>query len=162
MTADPVADPRGQRTWRVTLPRVAGSFTYRVENGPARSDRHAIRAVEAPAVASLDVRVEPPAYTAQPPYPARDPYRIDAREGSAVTLTLTTNRPVVAAELDWPAPAPGEGPGTAADVDDVRSGTDEPPTERVAMEPSSRPQHLDGHRAGVGVGGLRAFSGRSL
>ena len=90
------------RLFEARLPRVSGSFRYRVVTEPATSPRHQIKAVEPPALASISARVEPPAYTKLPAGPARDPMRLDVVEGSAITFTLVSNRPVGAIEFAWP------------------------------------------------------------
>ena len=101
MVADPDT-PATARQFAVTLPRVAGSLTYRVESGPAASRPHAIQAVEAPAVASLSARVEPPSYTKLPAAPARDPARVEAWEDSRITLEVAANKPLAKVEVSWP------------------------------------------------------------
>ena len=106
-TAHRVAMASGSDTskgFSVTLPGLAGSLSYRVVSGSARSRTYRIRAVEPPAVASISARVEPPAYTKMPATLARDPGRIDAFEGSRVTLTINASRPVRSIEVAWPEP----------------------------------------------------------
>jgi hypothetical protein len=96
------ATRNGVRTWRLTLPQVGDSVRYRVTAGPSQSRRHAITAVDPPAIAGLNVSVDPPGYTREPRFVARDPARVEAREGSLVTLSVTTRQPIRRAELDWP------------------------------------------------------------
>jgi hypothetical protein len=106
-TATMVPEPLtggGARHWNVTLPRVARSLRFRVVSGAARSREVAVRAIEAPAIARLSARVEPPPYTHEAPFLARDPGRIEAREGSTVELRIATNRPLRLAAVNWPSP----------------------------------------------------------
>ncbi len=90
-------------SFALTLPRIAGSMGYRVASGGVISRRYRITAVEPPAIAALAARIEPPAYTKLPAYLARDPRRIEALEGSRVTLEITANKPVRSIDLEWPA-----------------------------------------------------------
>ncbi|MDR3636399.1 MAG: hypothetical protein P4L84_21530, partial [Isosphaeraceae bacterium] len=90
------------RAFSVTLPRVAGSFTYRVVSGSAESRRYTITAVEPPAVASLSVRVEPPAYTKLAPETTRDPKRVEAWEGSRIVLDATASTALRSLAVEWP------------------------------------------------------------
>jgi hypothetical protein len=105
MVADPTST-RGTRTWRLTRPRVDASFTYRVRSGSIASAAHRITAIERPAVSALTATVAPPAYTGRPAAASADAARIDALDGSAVTLRLAASRPVRRAVVRWPAPAP--------------------------------------------------------
>src|SRR5262249_52370629 len=52
--------------------------------------------------------VEPPTYTRLPTVTVPDPDRIDAWEGSRVTLNVTASRPVQSITLEWPAAAKDE------------------------------------------------------
>ncbi|WP_435008846.1 hypothetical protein P12x_000095 [Tundrisphaera lichenicola] len=91
-----------ERSYEATLPRVAGSLSYRVTTEAARSRAYRVTAVEPPRVSKIAARVEPPAYTQLPPGPARDPSRIEAVEGSTIVLSVETNTPVESIELNWP------------------------------------------------------------
>ncbi len=93
------------RRFALTLPRLVRSISYRVVCGEAASPRYRITALEPPAVAAISARVEPPPYTRRPATIARDPARIDAFEGSRVTLDITPSRPVRSIEVGWPKPA---------------------------------------------------------
>jgi hypothetical protein len=104
MIADEKILPGGVRTWRLTMPRVAGSFHYRVVNGASRSRSYTLTAVERPTITALSVQVQPPAYTKLPAVSPRDAARVDAWEGSLVTLALRANKPIARAEIDWPLP----------------------------------------------------------
>jgi len=97
-----VASAASARAFAVTLPALARSISYRVESGSARSRWYHINAVEPPAVASIEARVEPPAYTRLPIKLTHDPARIVAFEGSRVTLEIVPSRPVRLIELQWP------------------------------------------------------------
>ena len=98
------------RRFEFTLPRLGRSISYRVVSEEATSRRHRITTLEPPAVTAIAARVEPPAYTKLPATIARDPARIDAFEGSRVTLDITPSRSVRAIEVGWPKP-----PGTKPD-----------------------------------------------
>lgn len=94
--------PSGARAFSVTLPRLAGSLQYRIISGSAVSRSFRIKAIEPPSVVAVEARVEPPAYTGLPPTLARDSGRIEAWEGSRITLGVSVSRPVVAVEVGWP------------------------------------------------------------
>ena len=91
------------RGFRLTLPNVADTTRYRVIFDSAESRTHRLTAVEPPSVAKLAARVEPPSYTKIVPTNARSTERIEAWEGSTVRLTLTANKPIASAHLEWPA-----------------------------------------------------------
>lgn len=91
-----------ERAFVVTLPRLAGSLRYRVESGGAVSRSFRVKAIEPPSVVSVEAKVEPPAYTGLPSASVRNPERIEAWEGSRITLGVTANRPVAAVAIDWP------------------------------------------------------------
>ena len=90
------------QSFSTTLPRVSGSFAYKVVGGAIESRTYRIEAVEPPRIASLEAKVEPPAYTKFPAFVARDPARVEAWEGSRVTLKISASRPAQAIEVDWP------------------------------------------------------------
>ena len=96
------------RSFAVTLPRLTGSLTYRVASGSALSRSYRITAIEPPAVTALAATVEPPAYTRLAVANLADPSRIDAWEGSRVTLNVTASRPVTAIDVEWPAAVENE------------------------------------------------------
>src|SRR5207245_1215130 len=85
-------EPASSRRFALTLPGLAGSLRYRAATAAARSRRHTITTVEAPAVVSLAATVEPPAYTRLSPIAARDPARIEAWQGSGVALKLSASK----------------------------------------------------------------------
>lgn len=103
--------PARVRSFEATLPRLAGTARYRVVAGTGTSPWHTITAVEPPAVALLDVTVAPPAYTRRPAAKAADPSRIEAWEGSTITLVATPSKPVRSLSVAWP-----EGPSKSRDV----------------------------------------------
>lgn len=92
----------GTRAFAVTLPRLVGSFSYRIVSGSAVSRSYRIRVIEPPSVVAVEARVEPPAYTGLPLTTARDSGRIEAWEGSRVRLDVTASRPIRGAEIGWP------------------------------------------------------------
>lgn len=91
------------RRFSLTIPRLNGTIEYQVTSGQASSRRHRVTVLEPPAVASIAAKVEPPAYTGRPAFPAPDPSRIEAFEGSRVTLEVSPTRPVRSVEIEWPA-----------------------------------------------------------
>jgi hypothetical protein len=102
MTADQ-AQASSTRTFRLTVPRLAESIGYRVVVDSEASRRHAITAIEPPAVASVSAKLEPPSYTKLRASTAKNPARIEAWEGSRVTIAMTANQPLKSARLEWPA-----------------------------------------------------------
>ncbi len=103
-TAQPDSPSNQKVAWGYTavLPRVMGSFSYRVVSGPAESKKFRVKAVEPPRVASVEAKVEPPAYTEFPSYVARDSARVEVWEGSRITLNIQASRPANAIEVEWP------------------------------------------------------------
>ena len=90
------------REFAITLPRLAKSIWYRVESGRVKSPRYAVTVLEPPAVTAIEARVEPPAYTKLPASVVAAPFRIEAFEGSKVTLKIEASRPVQSIEVSWP------------------------------------------------------------
>jgi hypothetical protein len=112
------------RQFALTLPRLVRSMSYRVVCGETASRRYRITALEPPAAVAIAARVEPPPYTRRPATIARDPARIDAFEGSRVTLDITPSRPVRSIEVGWPKPAGASLERVAATLaDSGRSGS---------------------------------------
>jgi hypothetical protein len=103
--SDTRAIPAPSRSFAVTLPRLTGSLLYRVRSGSAMSRTYRITAIEPPAVRAIAAMVEPPGYTRLPTVRVPDPNRIDAWEGSRVTLNVTASRPVQSIAVEWPAAA---------------------------------------------------------
>ncbi|WP_435020933.1 hypothetical protein TA3x_002098 [Tundrisphaera sp. TA3] len=94
------------RGYAATLPGLEKSASYRVVVGSTRSPAYRVEVAEPPRVASLEARVEPPAYTGLPAATAADPRRIDAVAGSRVTLRVAADRPVASIRVAWPGPDP--------------------------------------------------------
>jgi hypothetical protein len=120
----------GIPSFAVTLPRLAGSLSYRVRSGSALSRSYRITAIEPPAIAALTATVAPPAYTGLAAVKIINPNRIDAWEASQVTLNINASRPVKAITVEWPRPAADAGekpkenrPVAAALAADGKSGT---------------------------------------
>jgi hypothetical protein len=107
---------RDVRLFEARLPHVSATIRYRVVTEPAKSRRYELKAVEPPALASISARVEPPTYTKLPAGPARDPMRLDVVEGSALTFTLVTNRPVQTIQFAWPTFTESDEPSRPAEV----------------------------------------------
>jgi hypothetical protein len=151
------------RRFAFTLPRLGRSIAYRVVSGEATSRRHRITTLEPPAVTAIAARVEPPPYTKLPVSIARDPARIDAFEGSRITLDITSSRPVRSIEVGWPKPsgskpepiaatlaadgragsatlaAEASGPYTLALRDEHEIGSLPEPARRVIVHPDAPP-----------------------
>lgn len=123
MVATTSTASQGVQAWQLTLPHVPDTLTYRVVSGDARSRRYTITAVDPPSVAGLQATVEPPAYMKLRSTTARDPARVDAWEGSTVILTLTANKPLSNAELDWPNPDQDGQASSAKRTPQYRSGS---------------------------------------
>ncbi len=96
-----IASP-AERGFDLTLPRLARSISYRVDSGSVTSPRFTVTVLEPPAVIAISARVEPPAYTKLPVTTPPDASRIEAFEGSRVTLDVKTSRPVQSIEVEWP------------------------------------------------------------
>ena len=84
--------------YRVEVPVVRGSFTYRVSAGAVASTSYAVTALEPPGIERIDVEYRYPAYLGLPA-------RVDAGgdvhapEGTAVTVTVVADKPVRSGEL---------------------------------------------------------------
>jgi hypothetical protein len=92
----------GERVFGLTLPRLARTIRYRVDCGSARSPRYEVTVVEPPSVTTVAARVEPPAYAKLPATVIPEASRIEAFEGSKVTLEIRASRPVRSIEVEWP------------------------------------------------------------
>ncbi len=118
------------RGFAITLPRLAGSIGYRVSTDGTRSRSYRVTAVDPPSIREIAARIDPPAYTKLPAGPARDPARIEAVEGSRITLTVATDVPVGRVDLAWPPAGPtpvamalsGDGRHATASVEAGSSG----------------------------------------
>ena len=89
-------------SFTLTLPSVSESLRYRVASDSADGATHRLTAVEPPSAAKVTTRVEPPAYTRIEPFDAKNTARVEAWEGSKLKVTLTANKPVESAQLNWP------------------------------------------------------------
>ena len=96
------------RAFDVTLPRLAGSMSYRVSTTAARSRSFRVTAVEPPMICELKALIEPPSYTKLAASQAKDPARIEAVEGSRITLTFASCMRFRKFEVVWPVPAPAK------------------------------------------------------
>ena len=92
------------RAFAAVVPKLMGDATYRVVSRSGESRKFRAKAVEPPVVKSVEARVEPPSYTKFPAVKARRPARVEALEGSRVTLTIEAAAPVASVEVAWPAP----------------------------------------------------------
>jgi hypothetical protein len=97
-----------ERNFTVTVPRVADSFRYQVASSGVVSSRFAITAIAPPAHTNLTFDLQPPGYTKLPKTTLRAPTRVDAWEGSAISIALSTNRPMEKVVLDWPIESAGK------------------------------------------------------
>ena len=87
--------------WKGLIPSIEETTTYRVEIGELQSRVHEIHVIEPPNVESLEVTIQPPAYTHLPPQVVRNPdASIEVFEGSTVRLDLRLDRSVETAAID--------------------------------------------------------------
>jgi hypothetical protein len=95
-----------------TLDSVTEPVSIAFAIGKARSEWHAVELLLQPKVLAGTTSVKPPAYTGREAVSATlDTNEIAALEGSEVTLSLTSNRPLAASALVFtPATAPGTEP----------------------------------------------------
>ncbi len=99
--------PAGARYFHASVPKLTSEVIYRVRSTSGESRRYRAQAVPPPVITLLSARIEPPAYTKLPAFDAKDSSRIDAWEGSKITLNLSANNCLWKAEVLWPAlPAP--------------------------------------------------------
>ena len=101
MTDVPSSSP-SQRGFTATLPRLAGSLSYRVSSDSSRSRAYRVTAVDPPSIRRLSVAIEAPAYTKVAAGNLENPDKIEVVEGSKLTLTVATSNPVADVELTWP------------------------------------------------------------
>jgi hypothetical protein len=110
-----------------TLDSITEPVSIAFAIGKARSEWHAVELLLQPKVMAGQTSVKPPAYTGREPITATlDTNEITALEGSEVTLSLTSNRPLAPSSLIFtPATAPGaepvpeEIPGEITSVDSI-------------------------------------------
>lgn len=80
--------------------RIGESMECHVRGGDDRTDPFHIEVVDRPAITGITIRIEPPAYTRAPAYDLRQGLTVaEALRGSRLRFRITTNKPVVAAEL---------------------------------------------------------------
>src|SRR5262249_48939108 len=103
----------GAAAFHVTLPAVSGDFEYRVEVGPAASERFAVLVAD-----PVELTDGTPAEIVPPPYAAAAPRRsapglteLDGLQHSTAALRLRFNRPAAAAFLEWYPDDTPAGPG---------------------------------------------------
>ena len=84
---------RAEDGYQVEVPAVRGSFTYRVSAGALNSPDYAVTALETPGIERIDVAYRYPEHLGLPPH-ADSGGDIQAPEGTAVTVTIVTDKPV--------------------------------------------------------------------
>ena len=85
--------------YRVEIPSVTDSFTYRVSAATLRSEEYGVTALVPPSVERVDVTYRYPAFTGLAPRVDVDGGDIYAPEGTAVTVTVVADEPVSNGEL---------------------------------------------------------------
>ena len=85
--------PRGGG-YVATLPPAARSFTYRVAAATLESELYAVTVLQAPRVERIDVAYDYPAFTGLAPRVEAGGGDVFAPEGTVVTLTVHTDKPV--------------------------------------------------------------------
>jgi hypothetical protein len=91
------------RLFAMAMPKLTGSFDYRVKVGPVAESRwFRVEVAAPPSVARLAAQVEPPGYMRRPAFNVRDPNRIEAWEDSRVTLTIHASAPARSIAAAWP------------------------------------------------------------
>ena len=88
--------------YSTTIASLQQGFRYSVSSGRARTREYEIRVEDRPAITSLQIEVQPPAYTGLPAgqFPAAA-FEIQAFEHSQITLQLALNKPVQHLDLVW-------------------------------------------------------------
>ncbi|MDG2223172.1 MAG: circumsporozoite protein- membrane associated protein, partial [Rubripirellula sp.] len=79
---------------------VSGNVPYTISGGDAEVGPFYLKVEDLPALALQSVRYTPPAYTAQKPH-ATSSGAITALDGTEVTITATTNRPIAKAKIEF-------------------------------------------------------------
>ncbi|MES2791819.1 MAG: hypothetical protein V4719_19520 [Planctomycetota bacterium] len=88
--------------YSTTIPHVMHGFQYYLSGAGNRSRTYRIQVVEAPAITSLKVEIQPPAYTGHPAKVLDGPAgEIAVLERSRMRWQLTFNKPLQAAEWHW-------------------------------------------------------------
>lgn len=86
-----------------TVPHVSTNLTIHATVTGARSEQHRVDVADRPAIARLQMDIEPPAYTGLPARSVDGAQgEIRAPERSRIVMKLEFAEPVVSAELDWP------------------------------------------------------------
>ena len=80
--------------YRLDVPSVEASFTYRVQAASLTSDEYAVTAVFPPRVTGIDVAYQYPAHTGLPPRVEADGGDIHAPAGTRVTVSVRTSKAV--------------------------------------------------------------------
>lgn len=90
----------GSYRYRFTLKNAQEDLTFHLVGGDDRTEPYSLRLLERPRVEATSLRIAPPGYTKLPPAEMGDGHRsAQVLQGSAVTITATTNHPVVKATL---------------------------------------------------------------
>jgi len=90
----------GSYRYRFTFKNAQDDFTFHLVGGDDRTDEFAVRLMERPRIATTAMRIVPPAYTGLEPVELGDGQRAaQVLPGSEVTISATTNKPVVRAML---------------------------------------------------------------
>src|SRR5262249_49367167 len=92
----------GARAFRVELPRLAGSITYRVVSRSGESRRVPGGGSPPPAGGGVRGRGGAPPGSKRPPAPCPHAAPREAFEGSRVTLAITAAAPVRSVAVTWP------------------------------------------------------------
>jgi hypothetical protein len=88
--------------YTTTIPHVMQGFEYQLTGGGNRSRRYQIDVVDAPAVTSFQLEVQPPAYTGRPATSLDGPAgEIPVFERSQLKWKLTFNKPLKSAAIVW-------------------------------------------------------------
>jgi hypothetical protein len=88
--------------YTTTIPHVMQGFEYQLAGGGNRSRRYQIDVVDAPAVTSFQLEVQPPAYTGRPATSLDGPAgEIPVFERSQLKWKLTFNKPLKFAAVVW-------------------------------------------------------------
>jgi len=90
----------GSYRYRYTFKNAQEDFAFHLRGGDDQTDVFRARLVDRPQVTHSTVRVAPPAYAGLGPFVlAEDQRAVQMLPGSAVTISIETNKPVVGAEL---------------------------------------------------------------
>ena len=101
------------RQFLSVVPNVQQSLTFRVRSGSALSRAVRVTAQPAPEITRWKAVVTAPSYIKQADLRLSDPAKIEAWEGSTITLTIEPSVPLKRAQLHWP---DTESTSTSADL----------------------------------------------